>query len=455
MMHRRLELNQFMVFPITLLSVIICMQMDGFAQCNAIPAQPATTPTHALLPTDGNLVPNATYSLVSANQTLSSNVGPNTDNTNSNIYINAGRTLTVGASGATRNFNNSTGKTTTIYIKTGGTLTVNGDLNGTIIYVYGTLNVTGNLNNTNNIYVASSGTFNATGTNFNVNDSNLYVEGVMNVTNNLNQFQSSRACMNNGGCIRANNVKTVNITNFINTAGNGLFYYSGTSCDFAGSNNNLTSDASLKICANFAGPCSRLGTGNITYNCNPASGTCAGAIALPVIIAHFYTEKRDGGVKLNWATVRQSNTAHFVIEKSTNGVDWKEVGRLEAEDARNEMQEYSIMDSDPTSGQTYYRLKEVDRNKNSTVYSTIIEDFATDFGSFLLYPNPANRNLNVFLSNEFPSYEMQIVDSRGTLVATYTLWAGENKLEDIAPSGLYLAKLKVGSETKVQKFIIQ
>lgn len=434
-----------------LVLVVVFNNSNVFAQCNSVPGVPASTPAHALLPTDGNLPNGSEYSLVSASQSITNNITPTGTST---IHINAGRTLTVGTSGATRNFNNGSGNSI-IYIRSGGTLTVNGDLNGTTIYVYGTLNVTGNLNNTNSIYVATSGIFNATGSNVNINDSNLYVEGAMNVTNTLNQFQSSTACMNRGGCIRANNVKTVNITNFHNTVGNGVFYYSGSTCDFAGSNNNLTSDAGLKICANFAGPCSRLGNGIITYNCNPSGTTCAGAIALPIILAYFNSEKTSEGIRLSWATVYQSNTAYFIIEKSTNGIEWEDVERKDAKHIQNGMQEYTITDYNPTSGQTYYRLKEVDNNNKATVYSVIIEDFSVQSLIFTLYPNPASRNINVFVSDEFTAYEMQIFDSKGLHIATHKLFAGENKLYEIASPGLYLAKLKIGPDFKVQKFIIQ
>jgi hypothetical protein len=434
-----------------LVLVVVFNNSNVFAQCNNVPVVPATTPAHALLPTDGNLPNGSVYSLVSASQSITNNITPTGVST---IHINAGRTLTIGASGATRNFNNGSGSTT-IYIRSGGTLTVNGDLNGTTIYVYGTLNVTGNLNNTNNIYVATSGIFNATGSNVNINDSNLYVEGSMNVINTLNQFQSSRACMNRGGCIRANNVKTVNTTNFHNTVGNGVFYYSGSTCDFAGSNNNLTSDAGLKICANFAGPCSRLGNGIITYNCNPSGTTCAGAIALPIILAYFNSEKTSEGIRLTWATVYQSNTTYFIIEKSTNGIDWEEVGRKDEKHIQNGIQEYSITDYHPISGQTYYRLKEVDTHNKATVYAVILEDFSVENVSFSLYPNPSNQYLNVLVSDEFPTYDMQIIDSRGMLVATKKLSAGENIFYNLVSPGLYVAKLKIGPDFKVQKFIIK
>ncbi len=73
------------------------------------------------------------------------------------------------------------------------------------------------------------------------------------------------------------------------------------------------------------------------------------------------TEDELGNV-LQWATSMESNTKHFVIEKSTDNVAFSEVGTLDAHVNSNENKSYFFVDValSTSNAKHYYRLRQVD-----------------------------------------------------------------------------------------------
>ena len=73
------------------------------------------------------------------------------------------------------------------------------------------------------------------------------------------------------------------------------------------------------------------------------------------------TEDELGNV-LEWTTAMESNTKHFVIEKSMDNVKFNEVGTLDAKGNSNDNKSYFFVDMDlgSSNDKYYYRLRQVD-----------------------------------------------------------------------------------------------
>lgn len=117
-----------------------------------------------------------------------------------------------------------------------------------------------------------------------------------------------------------------------------------------------------------------------------------GATPLPVELLHFNASGQKE-VNLSWATVSEINNDYFSIERSEDGENFYEIGRVNGNGTTNQQIDYSFTDKFPYAAIEYYRLKQVDydgrfehfdivrvetglENQEETlsVYPTIIKD---------------------------------------------------------------------------------
>jgi photosystem II stability/assembly factor-like uncharacterized protein len=113
---------------------------------------------------------------------------------------------------------------------------------------------------------------------------------------------------------------------------------------------------------------------------------------VPVELSSF-TAKVDGkNIILNWSTSSELNNRGFEIEKSIDKTDWEIIGFIEGNGTTTEINSYSFVDKNITSGKQKYRLKQIDFD-GSFEYSKIIDvEVGTPSDFFLSqnYPNPFN-----------------------------------------------------------------
>jgi len=91
---------------------------------------------------------------------------------------------------------------------------------------------------------------------------------------------------------------------------------------------------------------------------------------LPVELISFTVESDSCTDYLKWTTASEINNDYFVVEHSTNGVEWKNVASVDG--AGNNFTELNYSVKLPAgSGENYYRLKQIDFDGTYS-YSTII-----------------------------------------------------------------------------------
>ncbi len=111
---------------------------------------------------------------------------------------------------------------------------------------------------------------------------------------------------------------------------------------------------------------------------------------LPIELLDFNALVCDNEVCLNWATATETNNDYFTVEKTTNGVSYEFVAKVNGAGNSVEFKDYSTQDKKPYSGISYYRLKQTDYNGAFT-YSDIKEvNFTPAFDFAMnLFPNPS------------------------------------------------------------------
>lgn len=139
---------------------------------------------------------------------------------------------------------------------------------------------------------------------------------------------------------------------------------------------------------------------------------------LPVELLSFDAKPVDNkAVVIEWTTVSERNLDKFIVERSMDGVSWEFVLQTAALGDSRSLAEYQGVDAAPYTGQSYYRLKQIDLDGTysySSIKAVYIED-ATRMLT-LIYPNPAQGVLNVHFSDELTPKSLVVYDVQGKLV---------------------------------------
>lgn len=142
-----------------------------------------------------------------------------------------------------------------------------------------------------------------------------------------------------------------------------------------------------------------------------------GARVLPLKLNDFTAQEKDGRVQLKWVTSQEQNTAHFEIERSSDGISFLKLQQLRAAGNNPGRLDYEAYDAEPFYGTNFYRLKMVDLDGQFT-YSDIVAIKINATGSkALIFPNPAVKELHVQIPSTVQEMcTLRITDASGRLV---------------------------------------
>jgi len=96
------------------------------------------------------------------------------------------------------------------------------------------------------------------------------------------------------------------------------------------------------------------------------------ACPLPIEIVSFNGYKRDGYNLLTWVSATETNNDYYTIERSTDGLNWESISKLDGSANSNTPIFYEYKDYTPNKSINYYRLKQTDLD-GSYKYFIIID----------------------------------------------------------------------------------
>lgn len=118
--------------------------------------------------------------------------------------------------------------------------------------------------------------------------------------------------------------------------------------------------------------------------------------ALPLTLLDFSGKRlTDNRVILRWQTANEKNTAFFMIERSTNGLDWKNIGKVNAMGGSTPEHEYEFTDNLVCSSELYYRLRISDHDGSEEVSRIIFVNLLVKPDDISVFPNPAGDVLHI------------------------------------------------------------
>lgn len=189
----------------------------------------------------------------------------------------------------------------------------------------------------------------------------------------------------------------------------------------------------------------------------------APGVVLPLIVNQFNGNYADGIIQMGWSTYSEVNIDHFDIERSTDGNNFRQVGRVNTLSGQlNSNANYTYLDITAQRGSNYYRLAMVDNNGNYT-YSKIIMVSVDIKGIsvMIVYPNPFSKRVQIRVtSDKAEKVAINIINSNGMLMTTQQAQTqvGDNNITinkvDALPGGVYYIEVVSSTrslKTKVMK----
>jgi Secretion system C-terminal sorting domain len=176
---------------------------------------------------------------------------------------------------------------------------------------------------------------------------------------------------------------------------------------------------------------------------------------LPIELKDFnaYIDAKQSN--LDWQTASELNNSHFSIEKSQDGLSFREIGIVNGNGTTNETQNYEFIDKTPFSGTNYYRLKQFDFD-GKFEYSKVVSIWFGKEGTTQLYPTIAKDEVMIKLNE--PAEEngqVLVFDLNGRLV---TAMEFETETSEIPitisdlQDGQYILKLAAGHQSETFRF---
>lgn len=184
---------------------------------------------------------------------------------------------------------------------------------------------------------------------------------------------------------------------------------------------------------------------------------------LPIELLSF-TGKVDGKqVILYWTTATEINNKSFVIEHSTDGTNYKDIGTVAGNGNTSELHDYKFMHVNPTVGQNYYRLRQIDLDNHVGIRtrSISIKFTPTMTGIANIYPNPTESFANItIIADQDKESVFEIFDLTGKKIlstqrqiskglSTHTIDVGHIR------AGAYILRVVNDSHSYTERFIIK
>lgn len=189
----------------------------------------------------------------------------------------------------------------------------------------------------------------------------------------------------------------------------------------------------------------------------------APGVVLPLIINQFNGNYSDGIIQLGWSSYSEINIEHFDIERSIDGNNFRQIGRINTLSGQlNSNANYNYLDITAQRGINYYRLAIVDNNGNYTYSKTIMVNVdIKGISVMIVYPNPFSKRVQIRVNaDKAEKVAINIINSNGILMSTQYAQTqiGDNNITinkvDALPGGVYYIEVVSSTrslKTKVMK----
>lgn len=190
------------------------------------------------------------------------------------------------------------------------------------------------------------------------------------------------------------------------------------------------------------------------YNTSAVLSGSAATGTLPVTWLYINATQKSDRVVLIWGTSAEMNSAYFIVERSSNGIDFKEAGRVEASNNSVVDRHYSFNDVVTAEQKLYYRLKQTDKDGMYN-YSKIVSVQTEGQATARIQPNPVQQSFRVQLPDNTQNAMLAIYNAAGILVRKQTINNMQLVNVQQLSAGVYYLNIQQGNKQLSLKMVKQ
>jgi hypothetical protein len=196
------------------------------------------------------------------------------------------------------------------------------------------------------------------------------------------------------------------------------------------------------------------GNDNANTGCGTTKTTNLSQSILPIELKKLSANVKENNVIINWVTSSERDNASFEIERSSNGIDFTNIGSVKGAGNSFQEKQYSFQDKSPLHGINYYRLRSISYSGESEVTFIISVKSSKNLSIIGIAPNPATSSINIEYEaqKDESSVNIQVYDVFGKVQVSSFMDLSEGI--NILP--LEISQLAVGSYfIKVRETVVR
>jgi Secretion system C-terminal sorting domain len=145
---------------------------------------------------------------------------------------------------------------------------------------------------------------------------------------------------------------------------------------------------------------------------------------LSLKLNEFVAQQKDGKAELKWTVNRNSTASQFIVERSTDGVNFREAGIIFSKTGMEDDLPYRFKEQirESAGSSLYYRIRSEDnRGKYEYSETRVLKIGAFNTTGISTFPNPVVSQLTISLPTEWNNKQInyEIVDLNGKQVARF------------------------------------
>jgi len=186
---------------------------------------------------------------------------------------------------------------------------------------------------------------------------------------------------------------------------------------------------------------------------------CTPGLALEMISFDGYKNGRTN--KLVWQTATEYQNKYFSVQRSLNGIDFTEIGTINAIGNSNQLTAYSFEDANSNSQSWHYRLETFDINGKSEFTETIYLPRSIRGTNIVnaVYPNPVSNNLFIDINTDQTEFTLiKLLDVNGKILFNESATNINSILKiDVShfATGVYFLEIQSNKQTVVKKILVE
>jgi hypothetical protein len=190
-----------------------------------------------------------------------------------------------------------------------------------------------------------------------------------------------------------------------------------------------------------------------TYVSAGVTTNCINPTILPVGLITFDAIISNGDVELVWSTETEIRNMEFIIERSEDAIEFIPFAKIPGAGNSTNVLNYSLSDTDPLRGTSYYRISQRDTDGAVTNLGIVSVELSSTISGAVIAPNPSQGKtvLQLPLHSGEQAFDVVISNELGKIIRSFQT-TEDTPLE--LPNGIYFVVVHSGSQIWSEKVII-